>query len=136
MPRRRLEASLTAVATISSENGSSSSKATRTLRYSISSTPSGSGVTHLDRLGQRQPLVAAVEDVDDDPEHHPADADDERARVERHHDDPGGEGAEAAEHRGQRHLEAEGAEVERRLPGPLDVAIVAGAAGSPRRGRS
>ena len=47
MPRRRLEASLTAVATISSENGSPSSKATSTLRYSISSTPSGSGSTTL-----------------------------------------------------------------------------------------
>ncbi len=47
MPRRRLEASLIAVATISSEKGSPSSKATRTLRYSISSTPSGSGVSTL-----------------------------------------------------------------------------------------
>ena len=45
MPRRRLEASLIAVATISGENDSSSSKATRTERYSTSSTPSGSGVT-------------------------------------------------------------------------------------------
>ena len=59
------------------------------------------------------------------PERHPADADRERARVERHHHDPGGEGAEAAEHGGERHLEAEGAEVERRLPGALGVAVVA-----------
>ena len=78
MPRRRFEASLTAVATISSENGSPSSKATRTLRYSISSTPSGSGVTTLTVSVSGRLLVAAVEDVDDDPEHHPADADGER----------------------------------------------------------
>ncbi len=47
IPRRRFEASLTAVATISGENASSSSKPTRTLRYSTSSTPSGSGITTL-----------------------------------------------------------------------------------------
>ena len=52
---------------------------------------------HLDRLGQRQLLIAAVEDVDGDAEDHPAEPDDERARVQGHHHQPGDEGAEAAE---------------------------------------
>ncbi len=95
----------TAVATASSENGSSSN-ATSTLWYSTSSTPSGSGVHHLDRLRERQPLVAPVEEVDRDPDQHPRRADHERPRVERHHDDPGGERPEPAENRGQRQLDA------------------------------
>ena len=45
--RRFFEASLAAVEIVFSENGSSSSKATRTLLYSTSSTPSGSGSTTL-----------------------------------------------------------------------------------------
>ena len=46
IPRRRRPARRAAVATASSENGSFSN-ATRTLLYSTSSTPSGSGVTTL-----------------------------------------------------------------------------------------
>ncbi len=55
IPRRRLAASLTAVATVSSENGASSSKATSTLLYSISSTPSGSGSSTLCVSSRRVP---------------------------------------------------------------------------------
>ena len=79
IPRRRRAASRAAVATASSENGSSS-KATSTLWYSTSSTPSGSGVTTFTVCASGRSLAAPVDVVDGDPEQHPARADDQRRR--------------------------------------------------------
>ena len=76
---------------------------------------------NLHGLGERQILMAPVEDVESDPEHHPATARQEGRGLERHGNDPGGESAEAPEDGGQRHLEPERPEVEGRLPRSLDV---------------
>ena len=98
--------------------------ATSTESYSASWSTTGCGIATLCVERQVEALPAAVDDVDDDAERQPADAEHADDRVQRRDHDERDEGERPADDREQRRVVAADGRVARAAVGPRDVRLL------------